>query len=97
MVPSMDDTQEFYVRLPKKMAEQVQRKVRSGAYIDAGEMIQDGIQVLLDRDEALEQWLREEVVPSIEECKADPGSTIPADQIMDRIRAAAHAKDRLGS
>jgi putative addiction module CopG family antidote len=82
----MRSTQQFSITLPHDMAKQVERKVESGDYASVSEVVRDGIRTLLDRDAAVEKWLREEVVKGIEEYRANPASAIPSDQIMDHIR-----------
>lgn len=83
----MKTTQQFTVTLPADMAEQLQQKLRSGAYASASEIMREGIRVLFERDTAIEQWLREEIVPGHQEYLADPSRGIPADQVLDRIKA----------
>ena len=82
----MRSTQQFSITLPNEMAEQIEKKVESGAYASVSEVVREGIRTLLDRDIALEKWLREEVVKSLEEYEADPLSAIPAEEVLDRIR-----------
>jgi antitoxin ParD1/3/4 len=81
----MRSTQQFSITLPNEMAEEIEKKVESGAYASVSEVVREGIRTLLDRDVALEKWLRTEVVKSLEEYEADPSSGIPADQILARI------------
>jgi putative addiction module CopG family antidote len=85
----MRSTQQLSITLPREMAEQIEKKVESGAYASVSEVIRDGIRTLLDRDVALERWLREEVVPGIEEYRADPSKGIPASKIKEAVREMA--------
>ena len=41
----------------------------------------------LERDAAVERWLREEVVAGHQEYLADPSKGVPADAILGRIKA----------
>lgn len=88
----MRTTQQFSITLPHDMAEAVERKVLSGAYASVSEVVRDGVRALLERDAVFERWLREEVTRSYDEYKADPLAAIPADQVMERIRARAAAR-----
>ena len=88
----MRSTQQFSITLPHDMAKQVERKVESGDYASVSEVVRDGIRTLLDRDAAIEKWLREEVVKGIEEYRANPASAIPSDKIMEQVRAMAKQK-----
>jgi antitoxin ParD1/3/4 len=65
------------------MAQAVERKVKSGAYAS----VSDGVRALLERDAAVERWLREEVVPGHQEYLADPAQGVPADAVLPRIKS----------
>ncbi|ESW92836.1 type II toxin-antitoxin system ParD family antitoxin [Mesorhizobium sp. C280B] len=88
----MRTTQPISITLPRDMAEAVARKVESGAYASVSEVLREGVRALLDRDAAVERWLREEVAQSYDEYKANPSSAIPAEQVMLRIRDRAAAR-----
>ena len=47
----------------------------------------------LDMVEAVEVWLREEVVPGYQAFLKDPSTGIPADQVLDRIKARRAAQN----
>ena len=59
----MRSTQQFSVTLPTEMAQMVKVKVLSGDYASESEVIRDGLRALQARDRAVENWLRQEVVP----------------------------------
>jgi antitoxin ParD1/3/4 len=82
----MRTTQQFSITLPLEMAEAVERKIKSGAYASVSEVMRDGVRALLDRDAALEHWLREEVVAGHKEYLADPSKGVPADGVLARIK-----------
>lgn len=94
----MRTTQQYSITLPHEMAELVESKVQSGHYASVSEVLRDGVRALIERDAAFEKWLKDEVVASYEEYKADPSTGIPIDEVMGRIlkradaRAAAHTK-----
>ena len=93
----MRNTQPLSVTLPHDMAALVKAKVASGEYATESEVIRDGIRALLARDAAVEKWLQNEVAQSYDSFLADPGSGIPADDVMERLRIsykerAANAK-----
>ncbi len=93
----MRSTQQFSITLPNEMAEQIEKKVQSGAYASVSEVVREGIRTLLDRDIVLEKWLQEEVVKSIEEYEADPSSAIPLDKVKASILAMAKRKKKRSS
>ena len=39
----------------------------------------------MDEDEAVERWLREEVVPAVESYKADPSRALTSDQVRESL------------
>lgn len=88
----MRNTAPITITLPLEMAAMVKAKVASGEYASDSEVIRDGLRILLARDAALEKWLREEVVQACKEFEADPSSGIPAEQVMDHVRAAYRAR-----
>jgi len=67
----MRSTQQFSVTLPTEMAQMVKAKVSSGDYASESEVIRDGLRALQARDRAVDNWLRQEVVP-YDALKADP-------------------------
>jgi antitoxin ParD1/3/4 len=46
---------------------------------------------LRERDAAIERWLREEVIAGHQEYMDDPSKGVPADAILDRIKARRNA------
>ena len=84
----MRSTQQFSVTLPLEMAQMVKAKVSSGDYASESEVIRDGLRALLARDRAVEDWLRQEVVPAYDRMKAEPSRG----RSIDQVRAALAAE-----
>ncbi len=84
----MRTTQQFSITLSLDMADAVERKVKSGAYASVSEVVR----ALLERDAAVERWLREEVVPDHQEYLADPTKGVPADAVLKRIKSRRGAR-----
>jgi putative addiction module CopG family antidote len=82
----MRTTQQFSITLPLDMAEVVEGKIRSGAYASVSEVMRDGVRALLERDAAIERWLREEVIAGHQEYVTDPSKGVLADAILDRVK-----------
>lgn len=76
------------VTLPADLAEAMRVRVEAGEYASAEEMLKVGVQTLIDRDVALDRWLRDEVVAGHAEYLADPGKAMDAENVL------AHLKDR---
>lgn len=83
----MRTTQQFSITLPLDMAEAVQGKIKAGGYASVSEVIRDGVRALLERDAAIERWLRDEVVAGHQEYLEDPSKGVPADAVLGRIKA----------
>jgi antitoxin ParD1/3/4 len=90
----MRTTQQFSITLPHDMAEAVERKIKSGAYASVSEVMRDGVRALLERDAAVERWLREEVMAGHQEYVANPSKGVPAEAVLDRIKARRAARQR---
>ncbi len=88
----MRTTQQFSITLPMDMAEAVEDKIKSGSYASVSEVMRDGVRALLERDAAVERWLREEVVAGHKEYLADPSKGVPADAVLSRIKARRAAQ-----
>ena len=83
----MRTTQQFSITLPHEMAEVVENKIKSGAYASVSEVMRDGLRALMERDAAVERWLRDEVIAGHAEYVANPSRAVPAEEILGRIKA----------
>ncbi|CAG9176289.1 hypothetical protein LMG23992_03213 [Cupriavidus laharis] len=92
----MRTTQQLSVTLPTEMAHAVKEKVRSGEYASESEVIRDGLRTLFARDRAVENWLREEVVPAYQAIKADPSRGRTAEEIRTRLAEELARKTHTG-
>jgi putative addiction module CopG family antidote len=90
----MRSTQQMSITLPIEMANQVKSRVASGSYASESEVIREGLRALEERDNAVEQWLRTEVVAAYDAHKANPGKAKPLDEAWARIEAEMDAIDR---
>ena len=82
----MTTTQKRTFSLPASQAKYIDRLVKSGGYASGSEVVRAGLRALKERDAAMEQWLREEVVPVYDAYQADPGRAIPAEEVFAEIR-----------
>jgi putative addiction module CopG family antidote len=90
----MRSTQQFSITPPHEMAELVRAKVASGEYASESEVIRDGLRALETRDRAIEAWLKNEVVPSIEAVKDNPSLVRTSDQVRASLAEAYKALQR---
>jgi putative addiction module CopG family antidote len=81
----MRTTRQMSITLPVELADSVRAKVASGDYASESEVIREGLRALEARDEAVERWLRTEVVVTYEEMKAHPERGIPAEEVRANI------------
>ncbi len=81
----MRTTRQMSITLPVEMADSVRARVASGDYASESEVIREGLRALEARDEAVERWLRTEVVATYEEMKAHPERGIPAEEVRANI------------
>ena len=88
----MRTTQSLSITLPLEMAQMVKEKVASGEYATESEVIRDGLRTLQARDNAMEKWLREEVLPAYDAARADPSALIPADEVFGSLEARYAAR-----
>jgi antitoxin ParD1/3/4 len=86
----MRSTQQLSITLPNEMADLVRAKVANGEYATESEVIRDGLRVLLARDHAVEDWLREKVAPAYDALKANPSRAVSA----EHVRAALSTEHR---
>ena len=87
----MRSTQQFSVTLPNEMAAQVRAMVASGEYASESEVIRDGLRALQARDRAIDNWLRNEALPSYDAYKADPQRGVSLDDVKAGL-AARHER-----
>lgn len=81
----MRTTQQLSITLPNEMAIIVKSKVESGEYATESEVIRDGIRALIARDQAIENWLNNEVAASYDALKANPKKAISAVQMRANL------------
>lgn len=75
--------------LPPAQAAYIDALVERGSYGSASEVVRAGLRALQERDAAIEQWLRKEVVPTAAEMMSDPSRGIS-------IKESARQLTRLG-
>ncbi|NVZ19447.1 type II toxin-antitoxin system ParD family antitoxin [Pseudomonas costantinii] len=88
----MRSTLQMSITLPIEMAALVKAKVAAGEYATESEVIRDGLRALLARDRAMEDWLRDEVIPAAAALKADPGRALSAGQVREHMAAKRQRK-----
>ncbi|AUG06466.1 addiction module antidote protein [Pseudomonas sp. S09G 359] len=88
----MRSTQQMSITLPIEMAAWVKAKVAAGEYATESEVIRDGLRALLARDRAMDDWLRDEVMPVAASLEIDPGRALSAEQVREHMAAKRQRK-----
>lgn len=83
----MRSTQQLSITLPIELAKAVKAKVASGAYASESEVLREGLRALMERDRAVENWLREEVAPAYDALRADPARAVAIENVRARLDA----------
>ena len=83
----MRSTQSLSITLPLEMAQMVKDKVASGEDATESEVIRDGLRTLAARDAAVERWLMDDVVPTIQALDSGHMGTVPLDEAFDGFDA----------
>lgn len=81
----MRSTQQFSVTLPHEMAALVKAKVASGEYASESEVIRDGLRALNARERAVDDWLRQQALPSYDAYHADPSKGLSLDEVRATV------------
>ena len=90
----MPTGRQLVVTLPPELVDLVQRKVASGEYADESAVIAESLELLEDREEGLERWLREEIVPVCHALEADPSSGISSSELLASLEAARRERQK---
>jgi antitoxin ParD1/3/4 len=83
---AMSTAEKRTISLPVEQSRYIDRLVETGGYGSASEVVRAGLRALQERDEAVERWLREDVVPAASTIAADPQRAIPLDDVFTDIR-----------
>ncbi|TIQ28206.1 MAG: type II toxin-antitoxin system ParD family antitoxin [Mesorhizobium sp.] len=92
----MSATEKRTFSLPSEQAAFIDQLVQSGAYATSSEVIRAGLRALQERDAAVERWLREEVAPTYDAWKGNPGKGISPEEMAEqaRKRHATHSQKK---
>ena len=88
----MRSTKQLSITLPTEMAEMIRNKVEAGEYASESEVIRNGLRVLLARDRALEQWLREEVAPAYDAMMSPTAKRLTSHQMRASLKEQHEAQ-----
>lgn len=90
----MRTTQQLSITLPIEMAMLIKEKVSNGGYASESEVVREGLRALLERDAAVDRWLRDDVAPTYHAHKANPGAASPLEDVVMRLDGFMDAAER---
>lgn len=78
--------------LTEEQAKFIDTMVERGDYASGSELVREGVRKMREEEAAIERWLIEEVLPTIDEMEAHPERLIPIDEAFDRIEAKVRVR-----
>jgi putative addiction module CopG family antidote len=81
----MRATKQMSVTVTLDQARILQEKVASGEYASESEIIRDGLRLLAARDQAIEAWLRDQIVPEYDRVMAGEVELVSSDEARARL------------
>ena len=82
--------------LPSEQGRYIDRLVKSGTFASASEVVRAGLRALEERDDAVERWLKTEVVAAYDQLESDPKRAIPAKRAFTEVRALIGRRKKSG-
>ena len=86
----MGDLRKISITLPSELADAIRARVESGEYASESEVVCGGLLALQDRDQSVEEWLRDEAAAIHDAMLADPTRGVSSEEVK-----AALARDRV--
>jgi antitoxin ParD1/3/4 len=83
----MADRHQLRITLPDDLAARVTARIASGAYASESDVVAEALRTLDDRDQALEHWLRTDVLEAYDRMKADPSRGRSLEQVRASLAA----------
>lgn|GEM_PF-2485984 len=78
--------------LTEEQAKFIDDKIETGKFASGSEVVRAGLRGMAEDDAILEEWLKREVLPAIEEVEAHPERIRPADEVFEEILAELREK-----
>ena len=84
------------ITLPRRMARMVEKKVSSGEYASADDVVRDGLRALQRQHDAITAWLKDEGAPAYDAYFADPTEVTELEETFDRLIARSGKRKAAG-
>lgn len=78
--------------LTEEQAKFIDSAVERGDYASGSEVVREGLREMQEDAAAIERWLKEEVVPTLEKLDADPSRARPIDEVFDELISELEAE-----
>lgn len=80
----MSALREIRILVPENVEDLLRRKMETGAYASEADLIADGLAAIEERDDAVEQWLRNDVAQAFDRWKVDRKS-VSLDEAFENL------------
>jgi len=77
----MRTTKQMSITVTLDQAQMIADKVASGQYATESEVVRDGLRILMARDQTVETWLRDAVVPEYDRVVAGEVELMSPDEV----------------
>jgi antitoxin ParD1/3/4 len=71
--------------LTEEQAAFIDARVESGNYASGSEVVREGLRGMQEDEAVIDDWLKREVLPAIEELEANPELARPAEEVFAEI------------
>ena len=72
--------------LTEEQAKFIDSKVEDGTYASGSEVVREGLRAAQQREEAVELWLREALVPTLEKVRRGEGKRLTPEQVRENVQ-----------
>ena len=80
------------IALERRYEEFIKRQLDTGRFESASEVVQAGLEMLEDFDDAHERWLKDEILARLADIAADSSKAIPADEVFGELEMIHQAR-----
>jgi putative addiction module CopG family antidote len=80
--------------LTEEQAAFIDARVESGGYVSGSEVIREGLRGLQEDEATIQQWIREEVLPTLQRIDAGEEDLLDLDEAFDEIMAEIDALEK---
>lgn len=90
----MPQTDTLHVKLSPEALKFVQDKVASGEFASESDVLNESVEILMDRSEEQARWEQEVLLPAHDRFLADPSSAIPFEEVERYLEACRRERSQ---